>query len=394
MSRKTLWFESLLVTLLVFLALWLLFLLIHVSFKPLNYIAKTIEGINLNDLYFSSVANHTADTSIVIINIENLDRGQLNTLIGKAASASPAVLGIDIFFSHEIQTPYDGVLMETLLDHRDLIVMSLPLSDNGIPDPRFWHLPGIRYGHAGLLTNTSNTEVVREFQPVITNRKDTVRAFAIELAASLKPEAAAGMLRRKNQSELIHYIGNEQAFRFVSGPEMLRDTAFPLTILEDKTVLLGFCGGNLQNTSDRSDMFFTPVGFELDINRRPDMYGIAIHANILSMILHNRLITRVPTWLVLLLSFIITLFYIGLTAWMSVKWPLASDITNLLAQLTAFVLFLWGSFVLFSNLQVAFSVKYLLTCVVLSGSVLNVYIFVIARIRRYLPFRSVFLNHN
>lgn len=385
-----LWFESLLITLLIFFTLWLLFLLINVSFKPLNYIAKTIESINLNDLYFSSVANQKADTSIVIVNIENLDRRELSELINHIAEASPAAMGIDIFFSEALHTSWDSLLKETLIRHRRHVVLSLPFDEEGNPDPRYWHLPEICHGHAGLITNPSRTQTVREYQPVIPVSPVPVRAFSVELAASLHPDGALTLIRKHRTTEMINYTGDEQAFRILSGSTVLKDPQPLRHLLTGKIVMLGFCGGLMQHSEDQSDRFFTPVGFELEVNRRPDMYGIVVHANILSMILHQQWINRVPGWLAYPVSFILTLLFVYLIVLLSLRWPLAFEVTSLTAQLLAFVVVLWISFLLFSNFNIAFTVKHLLTCIVLTGGVLNIYIFVMNRWKKIIPYKSLF----
>ncbi|HRZ41961.1 MAG TPA: CHASE2 domain-containing protein [Bacteroidales bacterium] len=392
MRKKLLWFESFLITLLIFLTLWLLYLLVNVSFKPLNYIAKTIESINLNDLYFSSVANHKADTSIVIINIENLDRLELSDLINHIATAPPAVLGIDIFFSEALHTPYDSLLQETLLRHRDLVVLSLPFDQEGKPDPRYWHLPEFRYGHAGLLTNAAGTQTVRDYQPVIPATPEPIHSFAVEMAASLPADGTFKPFRKNHPTEMINYTGDEQAFRILPGSSVLNEPEALLPLVKGKIVLLGFCGGLMQNSEDQSDRYFTPVGFGMEVNRRPDMYGIVVHANILSMIMQQAWISRVPDWLVYLVSFILMMLFVCLMIHLSLRWPLAFDITSLAAQLVAFVVVLWASFMLFSNFAVAFTVKYLLTCVVLTGGVLNLYIFVMNRWKKFIPYRSLFVK--
>lgn len=392
MRKKLLWFESFLITLLIFLTLWLLFLLINVSFKPLNYIAKTIESINLNDLYFSSVANHKADTSIVIVNIENLDRRELGELISHVASAAPTVIGIDVFFSEALHTPWDSTLKETLFRYRNLVVLSLPFDEEGKPDPRYWHLPNIRYGHAGLLTNTSRTQTIREYQPVIPASPAPVPAFAVEIAASLNTDADVTPFRKNRTTEMINYTGDKEAFRILSGSALLKDPQSMSPMLIGKTVLLGFCGGPMQNSEDQSDKYFTPVGFELEVNRRPDMYGIVVHANILSMILHQRWINRVPDWMAFPVSFFLILLFVYLLITLSLRWPLAFDITSLAAQLLAFVVVLWISFLLFSNFALAFTVKYLLTCLVLSGGVLDTYILLVKRLKKIIPYKSLFVE--
>lgn len=389
MTKSRIWFESLLITLLVFVALWLLYLLINVSFKPLNYIARTISEINLNDLYFSSIANQQADTTITLINIEDLDRKGLALLLQKVAEAKPSVIGIDVFFSKELQTPDDPALMEALYTHRDHIVMATPYDDQGIPDEHYWHLPEIRTGHAGILTNKNNTQIVREFEPFIGNNDQVVPAFSAAIAEIVNPSSIKTLKQRNNTTEFIHYLGDENAFRILHYSD-LPDTPGVHAFLKDKIVILGYLGGNIRNINDLHDVFFSPVGFDFSINRRPDMFGMVIHANLISMIINNHYINRVPMWLVYGITFLITLLYVRLMTGISVRFPLAFDAIGLLMQLAAFVLILWLSFLLFSHLYYYLSVQYLLVCIVLSVQVISLYELIAKWVSKLTGLRSVF----
>jgi len=70
--------------------------------------------------------------------------------------------------------------------------------------------------------------------------------------------------------------------------EVLEENFAP-TVFEGKIVILGYLGKDLNDTS-WDDKLYTPLNMEYAGRTNPDMYGVVVHANILSMILNNNFI--------------------------------------------------------------------------------------------------------
>ena len=81
--NKKLFFESSLITILSFIILWLFYLLINISFAPFNYVVNSVSSIDLNDLYFSTLDKNNIDTNILIINIGDAERNEINDVLKK-----------------------------------------------------------------------------------------------------------------------------------------------------------------------------------------------------------------------------------------------------------------------------------------------------------------------
>ena len=60
-------------------------------------------------------------------------------------------------------------------------------------------------------------------------------------------------------------------------------------VFKDKIVILGYMGSDLSDTS-WDDKLYTPLNMEYAGRTNPDMYGVVVHANILSMILNGNFI--------------------------------------------------------------------------------------------------------
>jgi CHASE2 domain-containing sensor protein len=389
MKRKTLWLESFWISLLTLIVLYCLFLLINISFKPLNYIVQTISSICLNDLYFSSVANNHVDTNIVLVNIEDLDREGITNLINKVDEGNPKVIGLDVFFSREIKTPHDSLLWKTLFRLRDKIVMAVTSTENQHAK-QYWTVPTIKTGHAGLLTNENNTEVIRKFEPFLEGDSGSTISFSAALVKMFDPDAYNHLTYRNNQQERIHYIGNGNAFQMIQAKEILNASSNHLNLFNQKIVIIGFSGNKIQCFNDMDDAFFTPVGFDFNVNRRPDMHGMIIHANITSMILGKHYINHVPFWLVMILNFVLLYFHALLFAWLFIKTPLFYTTIALATQTISFILVLWASFILLTKTNLYLETSLILATIALSANILYLYPPIAIMSSRKWKWKSVF----
>lgn len=390
-KRKKLWAESALVTLLTLLVLWAFYLMINISFQPLNYIVNTISSINLNDLWFSSINNNNADTNIVLVNIEDLDREGIALLADHIGDAGPQVMGLDLFFSDALITPHDSLLEATLRKHAQILVLSYPYHNEN-PDQGYWRLPEIETGHAMLNSDDLGNEVVRTFTPFLVTDEGMVPAFAVSLAAYTDYSAVKHLGQRNRDSEIINYLGSQDAFLMLQPAEVMSGEVDHL--LHNKTVLLGYLGNPLQIQPCLNDLFFTPVGFDLSVNRRPDMYGIVIHANILSMILHDRYIQTTPQWVTITLTILLLYLHVVLFTWLYLRLQVYFQAISLLVLGVSFTLVLWLVFVLFSRWNLEVTTALLLTSVALAPNILSLYEVLALFITKKLKWKSLFVPDN
>lgn len=389
--KKKLLIESLLATILVFVVLYVLFLSIHVSFKPFNYVVKSIKSINLNDLYFSKLENNTADTNIVLINIEDIDRAGIAEVISKVYEAQPKVIGLDVFFSKDHQSAADSILKATIYAASDKLVMAANYEHSGELNPEFWELEGITHGHSGIITNEDKTEVVRKFEPLIHNGHNEIYSFSAEVASVYNHEIFEQLKHRHHEQEMINYQGDGNAFQMIDYLDILTSDKFTMA-LKDKIVLIGYCGGDSKNPLDHEDHYYTPTVFKISGNRAPDMFGIQIHANIISMIIKGKYINETPHWLVYLLTLLLTFVHVLFFTYFYLNKHLFYHIAAKLIQLISFILILWLVFVLFSKFHLYFPTKYLLISVVLSVDVLYLYEALAVMIYKQFKVKSIFVH--
>ena len=334
---KRLLLHSTLATIFVFLILGAISKATQLSiFNAFDPIGKSLNDMELSDVAFSYIRKDPVplvDTSIVIINISNLSRAQIAQQIMNINQGHPKVIGIDSFFNcpygltDSVNCPMaydtlgntllrfaiagaDNVVMVTKLLQTDSLVNTsgdIDIYDSLEHTDEFIR-GDAREGYANLDTDAENQEdlkTCRRFNPVIDVKGNPQLAFATRVAMIYDSVSTSKLLERHNYSEVINYRGNiidqyaasQYPGRFftLDWYQALDPNTFVPGLFKDKIVLLGFLGKDFDDTS-WDDKFFTPLNKQYAGKARPDMYGVVVHANIISMILHRDYVEEIPDW--------------------------------------------------------------------------------------------------
>lgn len=389
--KGKLYFESFLVTILVYIIIWGLFLLVNISFEPFNYVFKSVKDIDLNDLYFSNIDVNDVDTNIVIVNIEDIDRGKIAEVLEKVGDAKPKVIGLDVFFSKYIKTPYDSILADQIIRQKDNLVVVANYDSEGNYDDNYWRLDYVENGHALILSSEDKTASVREFEP---KTNSGVYAFSAMIARKFDEKLFDKLASRNNPTERIDYIGGTGAFMMLNYRDVIDMNSFIQELLNNKIVLIGYCGDSTQQMVNYYDAFYTPVGQSMSVNRLPDMYGVMVHANIVSMILRDSYFNNTPDWIVFILSFIIAYFSVATFSYFYIKKPMYFNVVSKVLQLIGIFVLLWMVFLLFSVFNLNFNTSYLIVAVILSVDVLYLYEFLAILVYKKFGIKSIFIVEN
>lgn len=371
------WLECLFATLFVFGVLYgikeITQLKLFSAFDPLG---QALGDTELFDIAFSQGLREDPpiDTNIVIVNIGDLPREGIARQIKTISSCKPRVIGIDSFFdcglTDSLNCPwrYDTlnykafgdvireagniVLVTKLLQTDSLIAKygdidiydSLERTDEALRQ-------GAREGYASLETDAADQEDLkscRSFNPTMEVNGETQYAFSVQMAMMYDSVKTRRFLARNKTTEVINYRGNivdwfgasNFASRYmVLDVEQALDTAqFVPTMLKDKIVIMGFLGSDLRDTS-WDDKFFTPLNKNYAGKTRPDMYGVVVHANIVSMILNEDYIDVLADWAEYVIAFVVVFLNTALFFYITKKIPIWFDALSLLVQIIQVLLF-------------------------------------------------------
>ncbi|MGE5621148.1 MAG: CHASE2 domain-containing protein [archaeon] len=308
--------DSIIVTMIVFAVIGILSL-IPLSTGILDPLARAITDFDIYDLVFSKLRDEPpVDTSIVIVNVGNLDRAGIAAQLDSINNHNPKVIAIDIFFWKEKDPAQDAYLSDAISRCRNLTMVSMLSRYNEDKESYDTLAFSLRKFTKNAETGFANFpedekggfRTIRSFKPFAYCKNKKEEAFAVKIVEMADKNKYNDFLERNNESEIINYRGNFNKFYFLDTYAIF-DSTTDLSLLKDKIVLIGYMGENL-NTKVLEDIFFTPLNEKYAGRSYPDMYGVAVHANIVSMLMHNNYIDTMPRFLSLLLAVVFCFFCI------------------------------------------------------------------------------------
>lgn len=296
-----------------------IFLLIGtLKWLPLNFdfldpLNQALEDFQLTDLVYKNFKEEKQDTHIVFVNIGFLNRIEIAQQIDNIAKFNPKVIGIDALFATPKDSLTDTTLSKVLQKYGNKIVI-VNAFENYDPEknqadsiacsmPYFSRF--VSQGYSNLDDRTLLT--IRNFRP-FTKVKDTLlTAFSVEIVKKYNPQKIEMLKKRGNDFETINYKGNFDKFYAVIEAENALDTTIDFSFVKDKIVLLGYLNSD-KNARDVTDQFFTPLNPKMAGRSLPDMYGIVVHANIISMILSESYINVMSNFTSYIIAILVCYF--------------------------------------------------------------------------------------
>lgn len=372
-------------------------------FDFLDPIGDALAGYEMTDQVFSDPQWREvppAEDNIVVVNVGNLSRAGIAQQINIINSFGPKVIGLDLIFRNlKYDTLGDMMLANALANSPNMVVYQKLLE----PDdkPSLWN--GAEYSHP-IFTQDHPTAFVnlvvemagakqfdvktcRSFFPKqylydsITNKTDTVLAFAVALAKYINPQNVKTLLDRNNEEEIVNYSGNVVDYGrtrlgtrfFALDTYDVLDTMFTPDLIKDKIVLMGVMGSSFDDKYTVEDKYFTPLNTIQAGRANPDMYGVVVHANIISMILNNNYIDNMSEQTGDILAFIILFFNVLVFTIIYYKFSSWYDGVTKLLQLAQALVFVFMIIVFFHLFSYKLNLTYTIIVVLLSGDVLEVY---------------------
>jgi CHASE2 domain-containing sensor protein len=406
LKKRKFWIDTIAATAFIFGFMWLAGQFLAI-FDFLDPIGDALKGYEMTDQVFSNPQWREAppaEENIVIVNLGLPSAGATRRVTAEQIniinSFGPKVIGLDaIYRSLKPDTLGDMMLADALANTPN-IVMYAKLLDVG--DDFVWN--DVEYSHP-IFTQDHQTASVnfpienvggeqwqfktcRSFFPSEllrnpeTGKIDTVLAFGVQLAKAFDPEKAEKFLNRKVDEELINFRGNVFDFgrtrlgtRFFALDwfQVLDTSSYTADLLKDKIVLLGFLGENFEDVRNVEDKYFTPLNSQYTGRANPDMYGVVVHANIISMILNEDALDQMKESTAWLLSVVVCFLNVFLFSIIYYKLPKWYDGLTKLIQLLEALLFTFIIILVFHFFNFKLNLTYTIIVVLLAGDALEVY---------------------
>ncbi|MBK8670762.1 MAG: CHASE2 domain-containing protein [Saprospiraceae bacterium] len=314
------------------LSLGILYFFHHLPFNQIfiDPFAEAIKNHDITDVAISRFRNHKDpalyDDRVVVINTGITDRSKVAQTIKYLGSRDVGAIGLDLVFDTFYQHKADTLLASAFKSAPNLVLGYSFMESNGkyysmpdlVSDPFF--CKGTSQGYVNLATNDGFT--VRAFEPFHAINGKNEKSFAVALVEKIDSTVENDLMERNHTKEWINFrrkqpgTANEifpvnkdkvTQYSLIQIDQLLKDTAsYSKQFWLNKVVLLGFCGENEKSLSMK-DRYFTPLNEQYSGKSYPDMHGVVIHANVISMLLDRKfdMISEVPEIWIYLFSFLI-----------------------------------------------------------------------------------------
>jgi CHASE2 domain-containing sensor protein len=389
-------------------------------FDAFDPIGQALTDFELTDYAFSNLREDPlVEERIVLVNIGNLPRALIAEQIRIISQHKPKVIGIDSFFYCEGGLR-DTVNCPQLLDTLGNLLLGNAIQEAGnvvlvskLHQTKALFRAGIAdvydsvaysdsifqvhatSGFANLITNADYQEDVktcRSFNPIIPVKSKTQYAFAVQMAMLYDSVKTKKILERSKEEELVNYRGNMEiqdirleslknkdlstanftGMFFALDVQQVLNGDFEPDMIKDKIVIFGFLGSYFGDPS-WSDKFFTPLNKKVAGRANPDMFGLVVHANIVSMILNGDYIDQLEDHHKYLIAFIFCYLNMALFFYINAKIPVWFDSVSLLIQVFQIVLLMGASILIFTSSTFKLDLTLTLGVIALTGPCFEFY---------------------
>lgn len=292
--------------------------------------SEAIKSHDIMDVAFSKFRDKrkvSFDSRIVIINSGITDRAKLAKTIDILNSRKAAAIGIDLILDTLYNTQEDSMLQQAISKTNNIVFGYIFYEKKGSHNSfkalgsNDFFIQDKTEAYVNLGTNDGFS--VRAFEPVHHVGGSENFSFGLQLSALYDSTALPFIHKRHIEKEWINFKRVQPGYSSMAYPinhdgvvhynmihidQLLNDTMqYDSTYFANKIVLIGFCGETEQALSMK-DRYFTPLNEEYTGRSIPDMHGVTIHANIISMILDRDFICEVSHFRIYLYSFLLYLF--------------------------------------------------------------------------------------
>lgn len=406
LKKRKFWVHNVLATAFIFGFMWVAGQLFTI-FDFLDPIGDALDGYEITDQVFSNPQWRDIppiDDNILIVNLGDPTRGADRRITAQQIniinSFGPKVIGLDAIFRNLKEDTLGDMMLADALANTPNVVMYEKLlepNDEGMwTDAEYSH-PLFTQNHTTASVNLishdpsggqSDYKECRTFFPreyylnPETGVVDSVDAFGVVIARQYNPEATEIFMSRAHEEEIINFRGNILDFGLTKHGnryftldwyQVLDTTTFTADLVKDKIVLMGFLGSHLEDRNTVEDKYFTPLNEKYAGRALPDMYGVVIHANIISMILNEDYLDQMKDSTANILAVIVCFLNVVLFSWVYHTWAKWYDGVTKLIQLVEALVFTFIIILVFHFFSFKLNLKLVIVAVLFAGDSLEVY---------------------
>lgn len=389
-----------------FATIWVFLFIVLLGSIPLNLgsmnpIKLGMKDFDFNDLYYSKVSDRvdSFDKRIVIVNIGMANREEISMIIDKVASYQPKVMGLDVLFDEARDPHQDSLLSATIHRNKNLVLAvkyQTNKQDKLIGGNNYFADSSTLTGYVNFPYD-SDYESIRMYFPFKADDHDeklVLPSFSSALVKEYDKEAYEKILKKVNKKTIINYTrkltAEKSQYQLVQLENLMTDQ-IDSSVLKGKIALLAYV-----NTSptDVEDKKFTPMNERYYGKTVPDMNGIVVHANIISMVLDKNYIKKVPLWGNILLAIVICWLHMSFFIHYYLESHIWFHLAAKIAQVASAIFFVWLGMEIYSRYGLKVDIKLSLITIVMAVDVIYFYEAWAVWMHKKFHYHTVFKPHH
>ena len=389
--------DTLFATITVFIFLILLGM-IPINFYVLNPMKTALKDFDFNDIAYANLEKgkyDSVDRRIVIVNTGKLSRAEIGFLIEKVNTYQPKVIGLDIYFTEpKPEEPgNDSILREAFKKTKNLVAVSVGDWDHNDFKivPNNFDSVLTKRGYANLIGEDIGT--IRLFSPFEEVNHEKYPQIATAIVKEFDPKAYEKLVKRHSEKEVINYTKRIDRYQVIESEDFMTDnfdTAGRIKI-KNQIVLLGYVN---QDPNDVEDKKFTPMNVKVAGKAIPDMNGIFVQANIITMVLDGDYVKKMPAWGAWLVAIIIGWIHMSLFIRYYLESHIWFHLVAKLAQVFSVLLFAYLGIFIYEKFHIKLEMKYTLYVIVLAVDVIYFYEAFVGWLHRKYGYQTIFGHHH
>ncbi|HEX6846268.1 MAG TPA: CHASE2 domain-containing protein [Chitinophagaceae bacterium] len=387
--------DTLFATIAVFVFLILLGL-IPINFYVLNPMKTALKDFDFNDITYSKLEKgkyDSTDRRIVIINTGHLDRAEIGFLIEKINTYQPKVIGLDVYFEGEREPGKDSILREAFKKAKNLVGVSVGYwqKDSFKVVPNNFDDVIEKRGYANLIGEEIGT--IRFYSPFEKLNGQKYPQITTAIVKEYNPEAYEKLVKKDKKEMVINYTKRVDKYQVLEFDDVMTDN-FDTTgqiKIKDRIVLLGYVNKDPNNVEDKK---FTPMNKQSVGKAIPDMNGVFVQANIITMVLDGNYIKKMPKWVAWLVAIVIGWIHMSLFIRYYLESHIWFHLVAKLAQLFSVLFFAYLGILLYDQFRIKLEMKYTLYVIALAVDVIYFYEAFVGWLHRKFGYQTIFGHHH
>ncbi|RYY69449.1 MAG: CHASE2 domain-containing protein [Chitinophagaceae bacterium] len=242
-------------------------------------------------------------------------------------------------------------------------------------------------GFANFVGEEAGT--IRHFAAEYKAGNQSYESFSAAIMRLADPKQYALFKNRKETTTQINYSRTADKYLLVSGRDLGKADA-DTGLLTGKIVLLGYVAPGENNIEDKH---FTPLNKKSVGKSVPDMAGVYVHANIISMMKSGDYINKWPGWLVWSLAVILCWLHMSLFIRYFIDKHIWFHLVAKTAQVVSAVLIVYLGLLFFYKWNIRINLTPTFVAIILAVDVLYFYEALVAWLHKRFGFHSLFVHH-